>query len=411
MANSTSGQSPQLPLAMRILNRIGRFLSARFALMRFEPQALMARAMRKTGLRDFAPDADFDEGLSVLCQSLEQDVRPSLLGRIFLHDILLRVLSNRLLLVHWRKEKPERFQQPLLAPLIVVGMPRSGTTFLHRLLALAPGARALKMWELQRPLPPRGLDIRRGLALYGMAVLRWVAVDLDRKHFTSADSVEECLFLLDSSMVSLTYWVHSAAYQYLYWFLARDKKPSYELYRQHLSWLQGDTPNARLTLKAPVHTGCLDALKAAVPNAMIVQTHRDPGVVVPSLNSLLLTMHRTMVESAYDLDIKRIAKANTDSLVQMECHSQQVREQLPPGSVFDVQYPELCRDPIGTVRSIYQHFGLEFTAEYEAILQQAIRTDRHEDLGKHRYSAEDFGQNADELRQLFAGLKADKPKP
>ena len=260
----------------------------------------MAKATRQTDLTDFLPDADFNQGLAVLCASIENDVRPTLLGRFALQQMIVRILCNRLLWVYWRRTSPERFAGALLPPLIVIGLPRSGTTFLHRLLALAPGTRAPVLWELQRPFPPLVHDRRRLQMQREINMMRWLVGHLDTMYATSVDAVEECMLLLDTAMVSLSFWVMSSAYSYLDWWLTRDKVHAYRIYREHLLWLQSQTPQARLNLKAPAHTGCLDALLVAIPDAMIVQTHRDPVAALTSANSLVSTLHQ-MATDAMDL--------------------------------------------------------------------------------------------------------------
>lgn len=372
-------------------------MERRTALLPFAAGPLMERAARSVRLSDFAPDAQFTEGLDQLCRSIERDVQPTLLGRILLHDVVGRALVNRLLWVRERRIAPERTAGPMLPPLIVVGVPRSGTTLLHRLLALDPAARALAMWEVQRPFPPPGRDLRRVQAKVGIDVLRWAAVDLDIKHFTSGDAIEECMLLLDTSLVSFTFWVYAPVYGYAAWWLAQDKIGPYRMYREILAWLQAQTPRARFTLKAPAHTGCLDALLAAIPDAMIVQTHRDPDVVVPSMNSLFSTIHSTMTGAA---DRRRLGEMNAAIVQQMLQDSARHRA-AGRGRIVDVGYPDLTRDPVAAIRRIYDHFGLRFTADFEARLRRALAEDHHGQRGRHTYAAEDFGQTANELRARF----------
>lgn len=391
--------APQLPRLARAINLLGAPIAGRAAL-RFDPQRLLQRATEVTGLRDFAPDPQFSEGLDVLCRSIEDEVHPTPLGRLLLREIVLRALTNRLLLVHHRRCNAARLRTPLPPPLIILGNPRSGTTLLHRLLALDPQARALAMWEVQRPLPPLGRDRRRAQVRTGINVLRWAAVDLDVKHPTSGDSVEECMLLLDTSLVSLSFWVFAPVYSYLAWWQRQDKSGPYQIYRELLSFLQSQTPAARLTLKAPAHTGCLAALLRAVPDAMIIQTHRDPGVVVPSVNSLFSSIHHTMTDRS---DPARLGEQNAALLLSMAADNARARAALGPSArIHDVRYDDLTRDPTGVIQGIYQRFGLPFTPQLEALLARARAEDDAAQRGQHRYRAEDFGQSADALRERFA---------
>lgn len=389
---------PLLPWPARALNRAGEALARGTTILPFDPALLMDRAARSVGLSDFAPDPAFSEGLDRLCRSIENDVAPTLLGRILLRDLVLHVLENRLLWVHHRRASPGRVARPIQPPLIVVGVPRSGTTLLHRLLALDEGARALPMWQLMRPFPPLGRDLRRAQGNVGIGLLRWAAGDLDRKHFTSGESAEECMLLHDASLVSLSFWVFAPVYDYIAWWRAQDKTGAYTLYRETLAWLQADTPGARFTLKAPVHTGSLDALLAAVPNAMIVQTHRDIGAVIPSVNSLHCSIHATMTNA---VDRRRVGETNAAILLQMLEDNTRFRAARRP-AIVDVRYDDLTRDPVAVIRHIYADLGLSFTATFEVHLRRALAEDRHGREGRHVYAAEDYGQTEDELRARFA---------
>jgi hypothetical protein len=255
------------------------------------------------------------------------------------------------------------------------------------------------MWELQRPFPPLGPDRRRLLGRVAIRLLRWAAVDLDVKHATSGDSVEECMLLLDTSLTSLSFWVFAPVYGYLAWWQGQDKTAPYRSYREHLSWLQADTPRERLTLKAPAHTGCLEALLLSIPEAMLVQTHRDPGVVVPSMNSLFSSLHASMTHA---IDVRRMAEANTSLLLNVLAANQRARAAAAKGRVLDVRYDDLTRDPGAVVRRIYDHYRLPLTQEFAARLDRAVEGERRRERPPHRYRAEDFGQQAQALRDAFA---------
>ena len=392
----------QLPWPIRSMNAVGRCLLGGRPVPSLEPEELLTKATRLTGLTDFLPDEDFNQGLAVLCASIEHDVKPTLLGRIALQQMIVRILCNRLLWIYWRNTAPQRFAGALLPPLIVIGLPRSGTTFLHRLLALDPAARAPMLWELQRPFPALGHDRRRQQTQREIGMIHWLAGHLDTMHVTSADAVEECMLLLDTTMVSLSFWVMSPVYSYLDWWLARDKTHAYRIYLEHLLWLQSQTPQARLTLKAPAHTGCLDALLAAIPDAMIVQTHRDPAAALTSANSLISSIQRMATDA---VDLPRMAEINVSMLLQLHQNSMETRKQIGQERIVDVHYDAFVNDPIGMIQNIYRHFNLEFTADYADRLQVALNNDGHTKRDRHRYHAEAYGQTDSELRQRYARIR------
>lgn len=278
---------PPFPFLFRFANGVGALLD-RVGLppIRFEPGRLIARAEAKTGLSDWG-EPGWQEGLARLCQSVAEDANLSLVGKIALHDVVSEALMTRLRRIEARKTRPEVFRAPLVPPLIVVGLPRSGTTHLHRLLALAADARVLAFWELRKPMVGPGPDDRRATVAARFARVKQLAPEMDARHKTGPDEPEECMMLLDSTMVSLTFWVFAPVYGYLEWLVHQDAGPLYKVYREHLQLFQTESPGRRLTLKAPVHTAFLDALVAAVPEAMIVQTHREPtsSFVRPTVSS------------------------------------------------------------------------------------------------------------------------------
>ncbi|MCP4519707.1 MAG: sulfotransferase, partial [Delftia sp.] len=265
-------------------------------------------------------------------------------------------LANRLLLAQARQRAPDLFRQPLLPPLIILGLPRSGTTFLHRLLAVDPAHRAVPMWEMMRPLPGKK-DRRRQRARRELRYQQQANPQLDRIHYVRADAPEECMFLLGLTFDSLVFWVTAPVYGYLEWLKSQDHLRAYREYRWLLHVLQAVAPTRRLALKAPAHTLALDALLQAVPNALLIQTHRDPVTICKSGASLI---HSTQCRATDELDLPRMLEANFDLLERMIASNRAARA-AHPGLVLDVHYEQLVADPVGTVRGIYQHFELPWS--------------------------------------------------
>ena len=144
---------PPLPARFRFLNAVGRFLQAvNPPLTRFDEETVCKAAMKQTGLADFG-DPHYREGLLRVLESAEDDANLHFIGRLATRDVIISSLASRLLLMEARKRTPDVFQRPLVPPIIILGLPRSGTTLLHRLLAADPMHRAVPLWELLRPLP------------------------------------------------------------------------------------------------------------------------------------------------------------------------------------------------------------------------------------------------------------------
>lgn len=387
------------PPPFRLLNAFGEITRAkRLRRFRFEDNAVMGEAMRRTGLTDFG-DPQFGGGLRVLLASAERDASLHFLGRVSLRRSIVESLINRLLLVEAQKRTPEMFDVPLVPPLIVLGLPRSGTTYLHRLLAEDPAHHAPPFWELVRPLPQPGeRDDRREVISRELVWRKWVAPELDRKHFITADTPEECLFMLGATFEALLFWVLAPVQGYMEWYMAQDHTRKYQEYRAWLQVLQAATPGKRLVMKAPEHTGALTALLHAVPEAHIVQTHRDPASAYASFNSLIATTHAT---SSVQPDIKRMAAMNL-RLLETEIAGNLAAREANPDVVYDVWYDELVADPTGTVRRIYERFGLDPSDAYQTCLATYVQEHPRAKHGSHRYSLEDYGMSDSHVRDRLA---------
>jgi hypothetical protein len=387
------------PLAVRAVNGAAAALRRLgIEIASLEPASLLKAAQREAGLSDFGP-RDFEQGLGVFTLSLEADARLTPIGRKGLRDFLINALVTRLQRTELRRTRPGLFSTELADPLMVIGLPRSGTTFLHRLLALAPEARPLRYFEVRHPIAPPGRDDRRERAQREHRGMAWLAPGLDAKHFSGPDEAEECLFLFDSTMVSSSFWVAAPAYRYLDWYLEQDQRGPYQQYREHLQIFQAEQPSRRLTLKAPIHTANLGALVEAVPSVRLVQLHRDPVQALNSVNSLFYTLHRAVSD---ELDIARLGRANLEFMVRGIERNLAARDALAPGTIVDVHYDDLVADPVGVVRRIREHHGLDFSAEYADRLAAFARDNPQHKHGRHRYSSADFGLSDDEIRARFA---------
>jgi hypothetical protein len=365
---------------------LGRWVS-------LDPDALIDKAVTQSQLDDFGVDDGWRDGLARVCASAEDDARLSTLGRLAFQQRVIAVLENRLL----RHATPIA-DEPLRRPVIVSGMPRSGTTYLHRLLAEVPGTRALKLWEVQRPFAPvHGPDRRRADVARMMDAVRRMAPDLDAKHFMDVDEPEECMFLLDDTFRSLSFWVTAPVYGYREWVIGQDMAGPYRSYRRQLQHFQAQT-SARLTLKAPIHTAYLDVLCETVPEALHVQMHRDPIAVLSSANSLFLSVHSMVSE---DVDVPRMVATNLATMEMFGRKSLAMRGRVPPRAVVDVQYDDLCRDPVGVVRRIHAHHDLELDDAARARVRAYAEAHPQGSKGVHRYDARDLGVDLDQLRERF----------
>lgn len=387
------------PLPFRMANAAGAALGTLgISGVHLEEDALLQDARRKTGLADFG-DPGFLDGLRALLGSIEHDANLHFVGRLGLRRVILDGLVNRLLLTEEQKRAPERFAGPLIPPLVVLGLPRSGTTFLHRLLAEDPANYASPYWELTRPLPlPGRPDTRRRDGARVLRAGKYLIGDLDRKHFTAADAAEEDVIMLGATFESWYFWSNASVYGYLEWYLSQDHARKYREYRAWLQVLQAAHPGRRLVLKSPEHTGGLSALLRAVPEALPVQLHRDPVTAFASYVSLTRTGQVALADA---VDPARNAAANLRLLAEEADRNLAARD-ANPGAVLDVYYDDLTADPVGVVDRVYGHHGLTPTDAGRGAMDRYAKENPRGKHGAHRYAVGDTGLGEDAVRARFA---------
>lgn len=365
--------------------------------VRLTPETLIDRARSITNLHDL-DEGDGLEGLEVLCRSIADDAELTVFGRFLMQIQITNALVTRLLQVDARAQ--QLGSPPMPPPLMVVGLPRTGTTLLHRLLSLVQGVRAPRTWEVRQPLPRARPDLRRDLGKLQISAFKWAAPGIDAKHRVSSDDPEECMFLMDPSFVTPTFWVLAPVYGYHDWMLAQDMSGPYRSYRELLLHLFAQDPaGRRLVLKAPSHTPFVDLLLQQFPDMMLVQTHRNPVKVTGSVNSLFASLHSAVCDEP---DLPRMARANVRMLAQLANDNLAARQRIDERRILDVRFEELVADPVGTVRNIHRAYDLELTeVDVRRLEAYLARRHRHR-FGKHVYRTEDFGLTDEELVRAFA---------
>jgi LPS sulfotransferase NodH len=396
------------PAAFRLLNGAGPALRRLpLDLLSLSPDRLMSAAVSRTGLDDFGA-RDFETGLAVLTNSAERDARLTTIGRLAVRQHILSALTTRLLEEALRKQGSAQPDEAGIRSMVIVGLPRSGTTLLHRLLALKPGARGLAYWEVRNPVKPHGRDRRLAWATRQLALLDTLAPGFKAMHQVRAEDPEECWFLLDSSMTSCTFWMTAPVYGYLDWCLGQDQSAGYARYREHLLRFSAERPDQQLVLKAPIHTMNLRLLRQALPEATIIQIHRDPVACVNSVNSLTRELQGAVTDH---VDSARLGRANLDLLVQASRRGAEDRAASWQGEpVIDVYYEDLVADPLGVLRTIFHRTGGDFSPEHQHRVRSYLLNDPASGHGPHRYRSGDFGLRDDDIRREFEGCYARFPR-
>ena len=355
---------------------------------------MLATASRRTGLDDFG-DPAFREPLERLLDSLEREARLNLVGRIAAREDLTGMLMNRLKLERDRKQHPAIAGEQIRRPLVITGLPRSGSTFLHGLLAQDPASRVPLHWELRFPSPPPERSTYDTDPRIERAArhLRWffrLNPEFRKIHSVGARLPEECVVILSHAFLSFEFSSNWFVPSYQSWLEQQDLEPAYRYHRRFLQHLQSGYPGERWLLKAPPHLPGLRALFTVYPDADVILTHRDPLEVVPSIASLHVVLRRTFSRAVDPLavgpevsqmladDIRRGYAARDDGCA-------------PPERFLDVWYTQLMDDPLAVVRRIYRHFDLPLSPDVEARMRAYLATNPKDRYGQHVYSLGQFG--------------------
>ncbi len=399
--------APQLhrPLPIRVMNLAGRALATLGARVpNLDEADLLAAAERATGLSDFGADS-FRPGLRELLRCFEGEAQLTTLGRVMARGTVTSALATRLRLVDWRKRRPEVAEQEIRAPLLVLGMPRTGTTLLHGLLSQDPALRAPLTWEVAEPCPAPetatyASDPRIAAAHARARDIEKVAPGFLAIHPMGALLPQECVSLTAPEFMSMQWDATYPVPSYQRWCEAQDAGPSYRWHRAFLQHLQSRHRGARWVLKTPAHLLTLDALFAEYPNACVVQTHRAPSQVVASLASLECTLRGAATDAIDPLAQGELAAALIERMLRAGVRSRAAHPERE-GRFFDLAYPDLVADPIGSVERIYRHLDLAFSRDAEQRMRQFLADNASDKHGVHKYAPETFGLERSALDERY----------
>ncbi len=331
--------------------------------------------------------------------------------------MLIDVLVKRLRLEHYLATWPEIREERIARPIFLVGPPRSGTTFLHRLLSQDPDHRTPRLWEAMQPPPPtpayRGdpayfeRDYRVEAARrYLEARLRF-SPDIGAIHSTDVDVPEECFGLLETSLRSHSFLFYAPVFDYIDWLdgcTVADWTEVYELYADQLRLLQWWYPGERWVLKTPFHLWAVDALCAVFPDALIVQQHRTPAACVASFCSLTETAFKPI---APGIDRQRIGQITLRYLRDALARNAAARASLGPERFVDIPYDDLVSDPMACAHRVYRAAGVEPDAGALRRMEDWLPVQARSRGGKrHDYSLDAFGLSEAQVDGAFAPYSA-----
>ena len=375
-------------------------------LVRLDADELLECATRASGgLTDFG-SGDFMEPFEVLLESLERESNLTLVGRILVRSELLNLLENRLKIADLVKREPEIRKQRVERPLFIVGLPRSGTTILHELIAQDPSLRAPLTWEGRFPCPPSTAQTYASdprIAAADRIFDLWIQLVPEFQTMTEMGALLpcECIQLTAHSFRSEEFLGRQQTAGYGAWLATADLAPAYAYHHLMLQMFQWGMDTQRWILKAPSHMGAMPYLLAEYPDACIVQTHRDPLQSMASTGSLLAA-HAWMRANEVDVELIKLGFAGEgmasrlDQLLSARASHPNAAEQFA-----DVRFADLMERPIEALRGVYQKFALDFTAEHEERILAYLAAKPRAKHGRHEYRIEELGVDVAEERERF----------
>jgi hypothetical protein len=365
--------------------------------------ALLAAARAKAGRDDFGDDW-FLEPLGVLVDALNSEAQLSEMGHSMTERRLTALLVDRLRLRDYQEAHPEVLDvQPVVAAEIC-GLPRTGSTLLHRLLSASPQLTSTLSWECSYPIPFPGespdAEVRKGKAKKMMDLFLELSPDFGDIHTVVWDGPEEDVLLLDRSFTAMSwdsfYWVPS----YGVWLRSFDQSRAYGELREWLQVLQHQDPSRegrKWVLKSPHHLTAADTVLDAFPECKIVMTHRSPTSAVPSYASMVSAMTAQYSDQG---DPVKIGRYWSERFRECLAGFDEVRARRPERFV-DVPFKASVAEPLETATRVMGELGLTVTPEDTAAFEDYLRVNREERHGSHSYTAEDFGLSTEQLATDF----------
>ena len=365
---------------------------------------LVTRACERAGLDDFGGDS-WREGLHLLVDSVESTSGVNPGGRDFVYGQFIDALWNRLRTVDYLRQHPEVSAERVKRPLVILGLPRTGTSLASYLLDQDPQRRSLLTWEAEDSVPPstpetlrtdpRCVKKRAELEILAEGLK---AANIPMVHWDEADGPTECVFVQNQDFKAYLWEAFMPNSAYADWLLESDMTSAYAYERSVLQLLQSRAPGT-WSLKMPSHAVHIEALLATFPDVRIVWAHRDP---FKATASFLRLNYLSRAVLGCDVDTADVV---SNVLRQLRAHitrPMKVRERIGDDGFFDLHYSALMRDPIGVMRSLYDWAGDELTASTEQSMLDWLERNPQDRFGVRPYSSGGTGVTRADLEPVFA---------
>jgi Sulfotransferase family len=368
-----------------------------------DADVLHAKASAETGLDDFGAD-DYRERLDVYLAALQEIPGLHDAGVVNFHMQLLQLLKNRLLLADLLRRHPEIHDIELAPPVVIAGLPRTGTTHLHNLLAAAPTFRSMPYWESNEPFPlpsEAGIepDPRRTRMNVAVEFMNALMPHFPLMHEMTTDHVHEEIQLLANDFSTMLFETLAHVPRWRDYYLTHDQTPHYEHLATQLKAMQFLRGGRRWLLKSPQHLEQLPVLDRVFPGVVVIATHRDP---VPVVLSMLAMLTYTARMHCSPVPVEQIAASWIDRLESMLNALIRDRDVIPPERSVDVRFDDFMADEMGVAATVYRRAGETLTDDAHAAMSEYLAGHQRGRLGRVATSAQMFGLDEDDLHARFA---------
>jgi len=377
----------------------------------FNEAELISEAKSNSGLSDFG-ERDFREPLAVLLKSLREEAPLNELGRMTLRTRIIESLETRLKTQDWITRHPEILEEEIGAPLVVIGLMRTGTTMLQRIIASDPRNHSCMWWETRYPAPHPEMDWSQPDPRIPIAEAEVAAIlEADPRqasiHPWNAQAPDEEIMLLEHSFLSHVAEAFSNIPTYRSWINEQDWTPAYLYLKkllQSLQWQKRQRGNIRerWVLKTPGHLGYIDTLFDVFPGANVIQTHRDPVETIPSAASM---NHAMWALYSDDSQANEAGAQWQERLAWGTARAMESRKRYEANRFVDIWFRDAMKDPISEIERAYGVFGIEMTDAARAGMEQWRVDNPRDDRPAHQYTLSEYGLSEEGIKQAFAGYR------
>jgi hypothetical protein len=383
---------PVRPQWLDTMNREGSYLNLP-AVVPLDEVSLIDLACRSCGLTDFGEE-HWREPFTVLCKSLEEEGQLTLMGRLMARNDIIAWLVTRLSVTETLGRNPDILDEDIVAPMVIVGLPRSGTSILFELLAQDPEVGVPLTWEAMFPCPPpeqSSYDTDPRIQTAHQLATQWSRVEPEfaTMHEMGGQIPAECGQLMVGSFISDQIAALHQIPSYSAYCAQADYAPVYEFHRTLLKILQWKNPRKRWLLKAPEHQVHLETLLQVYPDARLVQTHRDPIKCMASTTSLMGTLYHMRSDQPFKAEVFEDIIMGEATAARLEKVIEQREAGIVPAeNIMDSRYQDLMDKPMACIDTIYGHFGMTLSDRARGAMEGYLKTKPQGKFGKHDYQVD-----------------------